>query len=194
MARRAKSLDTFVKQLDTQYPNRSKASDGWLGDAAHQAKASDHNPNSKGVVLAQDITHDPKHGLDIQKLADKLVASKDTRIKYIIANRKIWENGVWKTYTGSSDPHTNHLHLSVNAVNYDDARDWNIKGGDMPTLIDGHDIEWHAKNGNYWHQVAEDRQTVIERLENKIQDLEKNGGNPKSLVAIKALKEALNNV
>lgn len=127
--RLAPALITLRNQVDSLHPGRSKASDGTIGDPAHQAKTSDHNPDRRGVVAAIDLTHDPKHGLDIQKLADALVASKDTRIKYIIANRRIWENGVWKDYIGTN-PHNKHLHLSVNAVNYDDAREWKLKEGD----------------------------------------------------------------
>jgi len=36
---------------------------------------------------------------------------------YVIHNRKIWKSyqggGAWYTYTGTSDPHTNHVHISL---------------------------------------------------------------------------------
>lgn len=128
--RLANSLTTLCNQINATYPNRNKASDGTIGDAAHAAVQSDHNPNSKGVVTALDITHDPAHGLDIQQLADALIASNDNRIKYIIANRSIWENGTWSPYYGDN-PHDKHLHLSVK--NYDDPRPWVIKENDMIT-------------------------------------------------------------
>jgi hypothetical protein len=31
-------------QIDRRWPNRDKRSDGWIGDAAHAARKSDHNP------------------------------------------------------------------------------------------------------------------------------------------------------
>jgi len=113
--RAANCLLVFRDQIDKLYPGRNKESDGIIGDAAHQATPSDHNPDEYGVVHAIDITHDPAHGLDIELLADSLCASQDERISYIIANEQItgpgygWE---WNVYFGD-DPHTNHLHLSV---------------------------------------------------------------------------------
>lgn len=115
----AKSLDVLRKQLNEAYPKRSKASDGSIGDTAHSARKSDHNPNSKGVVQAIDITHDPANGLDARRLADALFASKDKRIKYIISNGQIASGygashpfGVWRKYNGSN-AHRKHVHISV---------------------------------------------------------------------------------
>jgi hypothetical protein len=45
-------------------------------------------------------------------------------IKYIIWNRRIWQNGAWSKYSGSS-PHTNHVHISFLA-----------KGGDGSAPVD----------------------------------------------------------
>lgn len=133
MARIAKSLDVLRSQLNTMYPNRSKTSDGWIGDTSHAAGQSDHNPNSSGVVTALDITHDPVHGLDARKIAEALVASRDPRIKYVISNREINSSTVspwqWRTFTGSN-PHTQHLHLSVvsDANLYDSTTTWSLSG------------------------------------------------------------------
>lgn len=129
MARRAKSLTTLVNQVNAQWPNRNKASDGWLGDSAHAARVSDHNPNSAGVVTAQDITHDPANGVDIGKLFDNLMG--DSRIKYLIWNKRIWYPASgWKAYSGTN-PHTKHGHVSVSstASKYDDPKNWTITGG-----------------------------------------------------------------
>src|SRR5688500_6227543 len=68
MARLADSLRQFRDEVDTRWPNRNKRSDGWLGDAAHQATPSDHNPNPQGVVCAFDLTHDPANGVDCNEL------------------------------------------------------------------------------------------------------------------------------
>lgn len=131
MARLAKSLETLRTQVNAKWPNRDKSSDGWIGDPAHQATKSDHNPNSAGVVTALDITHDPAHGLDARKLAETLVASRDSRIKYIISNGQIISSVVspwqWRTYSGSN-AHRQHVHISVmgSAGLYDDGRAWNL--------------------------------------------------------------------
>jgi hypothetical protein len=137
MWRVAESLETLRKQLNALYPNRSKVSDGGIGDARHQNNpTSEHNPYTKdkngiGVVRARDFTHDPKNGLDCNKLAEALVNSRDERIKYIIWNRRIVSSKVspwkWRPYNGSN-PHNKHLHLSVDARQslFDGKREWKI--------------------------------------------------------------------
>lgn len=129
----AKSLDTLRTQLNSTYPFRSKASDGTIGDAAHALTPSEHNPDRNGVVRAIDITQDPAHGLDIQQLANSLVASRDSRILYLVANKRIISpasNWQWQAY-GGADPHTNHIHLSVND-NHANTNLWKI--GEQETM------------------------------------------------------------
>lgn len=130
--RLAKSLEVLRQQINSGAPKRSKASDGTIGDAAHSSRTSDHNPNSKGVVCALDITHDPLDGVNIQVLADAVVKSEDERIKYIICNGRICSGTgqkqpawVWRPYTGSNK-HTKHVHFSVKAAKADDASPWDI--------------------------------------------------------------------
>lgn len=134
--RNAYSLDTLISQLNTDYP-------GWLflgtkGDAAHQAVASDHNPNAQGVVTALDIGSGG--GLKIHELADRLAANPHPDLKYIISNRRIaeWQYGFkWRAYNGS-DPHDTHIHVSVgrgvdgkSVQPYDDKTNWDVKGDEM---------------------------------------------------------------
>lgn len=116
----AKSLEVLRAQLNALAPRRSTASDGGIGDDAHSAHLSDHNPTASGQVCARDFTHDPAGGLDCHRLVRVLVASRDPRVKYVIWNRQIldtrpgfspWQ---WKPYSGVN-PHTKHLHLSVHA-------------------------------------------------------------------------------
>jgi hypothetical protein len=129
----ATSLETLLDQINRAFPARNKASDGSIGDAGHQGRESDHNPwYGPGIVTARDFTHDPEHGLDIDKFTDELAASRDPRIKYIIANRLIldsrpgnqpWE---WVPYNGDN-PHTKHFHLSVmDNPSCDDPAPWNL--------------------------------------------------------------------
>lgn len=116
----ALSLNVLLQQINEQFPNRNKASDGAIGDAAHASRDSDHNPwyviGGQGIVTARDFTHDPDKGLDCHWLANRLVASRDPRIKYFIWDRHIWTpRKGWLNYYGAN-PHTTHLHLSVVAA------------------------------------------------------------------------------
>lgn len=133
--RPAKSLIQLRDQINQLAPNRSKATDGTIGDASHQSRDSDHNPWVKdggiGVVTALDITHDPGTGCDCEQIVQSLLNSRDSRIKYIIWNRRIASSTVqpwlWRKYTGPN-PHTSHFHLSVKSskVHYDSQKDWQI--------------------------------------------------------------------
>lgn len=83
----------------------------WLGDAAHQAEQSDHNPDSRGIVHAIDAM------ISIIAQGNEIVAwvLDDPRdVEYVIFNGTIWSrsNGFKpRAYTGSN-PHTDHVHIS----------------------------------------------------------------------------------
>jgi len=111
-------------------PGRDKASDGWIGDTAHQQETSDHNPDETGSVPIHDADKvNEVHAIDVdddlrqadltmedvvQFLLARCRSGEERRLRYIIFNRRIWEasNG-WRqrTYTGAS-PHTEHAHFS----------------------------------------------------------------------------------
>jgi hypothetical protein len=131
----AESLQRLLAQINQMAPNRNKASDGSIGDPNHQLRDSDHNPwvteGNLGVVTARDFTHDPAGGCDAQKIADSIVAARDPRVKYIIWNRQICNSQVqpwkWRPY-GGSNPHTKHVHISVQPqkAKYDDTTNWQL--------------------------------------------------------------------
>lgn len=145
----AKSLDKLLAQVNAKAPKRNKIHDGSIGDAAHAATVSDHNPepappaaeDRTPVVRARDLTHDPKNGFDAQVMVDRIVASKDRRVSYLIFNRRIWRSynrkasatrpflPAWtpERYT-RENPHTKHAHVSVVAdpTLYDDDRPWAV--------------------------------------------------------------------
>lgn len=111
MAYLANSLVVLRNEVNASNPNRDKGSDGWIGDAAHQARVSDHNPDKKGCVHAADFDKD---GIDPDRLVS--VAIKHPSCAYVIWNRTIWErdrNFAAHAYTGD-DPHTGHAHVSIN--------------------------------------------------------------------------------
>jgi hypothetical protein len=135
--RTAQCLLKLRAQVNQMAPNRTTASDGTIGDAAHQSRSSDHNPwvrdGAVGVVTALDITHDPTHGCDAGRIAEALRTSHDSRIKYIIWNRQIASSApkhgrpawAWRPYSGEN-PHTHHVHVSVQPQKalYDSTEQW----------------------------------------------------------------------
>jgi hypothetical protein len=132
----AKSLLKLRDQVNAKWPNRNKEDDGTIGDTSHQNRSSDHNPwVDEGVVTALDITHDPGHGCDSYVLADTIRKSKDSRVKYIISNRRIANFAAiggasawaWRPY-GGTNAHDRHCHISVKATKaqYDDQSAWTI--------------------------------------------------------------------
>lgn len=124
--RLAGGLVTLRAETNTAYPGRLKESDGTIGDPAHQARISDHNPDAAGVVRAWDCTQwDPgtPDWLDddvAQALTEHLIATRDGRVKYLIWRGRILSSyasgGVspwtWRRYAGPNG-HFRHCHISV---------------------------------------------------------------------------------
>lgn len=135
--RRAKALAKLLAQLDELVPNRNKSSDGWIASAAHSVAnpTSDHEADAadKDIVRAQDITHDPRAGMDTYKLGDVIKANRDHRLKYQITNRKIMGGNegpqpwVYRSYNGKN-PHDEHIHFSVLKAFEDDETPWDLTG------------------------------------------------------------------
>jgi hypothetical protein len=144
MWRAMASLLVLRDQVNQLAPNRSRASDGLVGDTAHQSTNSDHNPHyvagvGNDIVTALDLTHDPAHSFDSYLFAEVLRTNRDRRIKYVISNHRIFSSyaaagraaWTWGSYTGA-DPHTNHVHVSVLDSPVSDTRTpWNLEGMGM---------------------------------------------------------------
>jgi hypothetical protein len=146
MATIAPAASSLLAQATALWPNRNRASDGTLGDPAHAARASDHNPDSRGIVHAADLTHDPANGCDNNANAEQV--KNDPRVKYVIWNRRIWNPSIsrtWRPYTGSN-PHDHHMHVSVlSGPLENDTRPWFNEGEDAMTAddrayVDAHDL------------------------------------------------------
>ena len=113
----SKAAVQLREQTDDCFPDRKRASDGWIGDARHSARVSDHNPNKHGEVCAIDIDArlSDQEGVSFD-LADQIrqAAKTDKRILYVIHAAKIaspkmfWR---WRKYTGIN-PHHKHIHIS----------------------------------------------------------------------------------
>lgn len=116
--RRAYCLDQLVAEADAAAPDRSRASDGSIGDARHQQGASDHNPgpivDGRAVVRAVDITNDPR--LNLPAVAERIRGRRLPQTAdggYVILLGRItapdWSG--WHVYKGT-DPHVSHMHVS----------------------------------------------------------------------------------
>jgi hypothetical protein len=128
-------------QVDDSFPDRDRRSDGWIGDARHSARPSDHNPDWKNAVngvafvravdIDRDLSGKAKPDL-MPYLADeiRLFAKRDKskRISYIIFAGKIasarmgWR---WRKYSGIN-PHNSHLHCSFHPKGDTDGSFFNI--------------------------------------------------------------------
>lgn len=144
-------------------PGRDKASDGAVGDAAHAAESSDHEPDDTPGLRTPytDADNIPEvHAIDVDnnlrksdwsmdRCVEIIVArhrkGTDDRLQNIIYNRRIWSRS-WgwtpRAYTGAS-AHTEHAHFSArygsgtgpsNPEN--DTRPWGLLAQQQPTEED----------------------------------------------------------
>lgn len=121
----APALVTLRDEANDLFPDRDKATDGWLGDASHSARKSDHNPDysaqgrSQGIVRAIDIDIEPD-GRPNADLRAKILraAIGDPRTWYVISNGKIYSRTQgWQARVYTGNPHTGHVHVSLNGAN-----------------------------------------------------------------------------
>lgn len=135
MTRLAVSVDNLGKEVHGRSPRTVL----YFYDDTPR-RDSDHDPNPQGVVCAIDIMQG--YGLDLQALADEILARRHPALKYIIYNGRIasaasgWK---WRTYFGKNK-HTDHIHVSVgvgpdgySTGDYDNPAPW-LKENMMATL------------------------------------------------------------
>lgn len=134
MAKLCKAGVQLREQLDDDFPNRSRKSDGWIGDTRHSARKSDHNPNEDGIVRAIDITSDlGSHSEEAHSVVEKIrkcAKRGDKRIKYIIFDGRIASpilNWKWRKYKGIN-PHRSHFHCSFTSLGDNDGSWFDLEG------------------------------------------------------------------
>lgn len=117
----APALEQLRNEVNSRFPERDKTSDGWIGDASHAARPSDHNPcwactgKYEGIVRAIDIDiddNDPKQDLR-RKLLNAAIG--DPRVWYVISNGVIYSAtyGFQARHYDGSNPHDHHVHISL---------------------------------------------------------------------------------
>lgn len=135
----AAGLKTLKAQFDAAFPGRDRASDGAIGDTAHSARQSDHNPNARGYVCARDFDEDvkPKSKAESERLmrrfGDELAAYAASglpgsdRVKYVVYEDRVASGtykASWWKFRGKGYGHTHHLHLSVTPAAEKDGQRW----------------------------------------------------------------------
>ena len=123
------------EQIDDDYPDRDRRSDGWVADARHYANnsSSDHIPRD-GIVRALDIDSDlAAHKEEAYALVEKLrkcAKRGDKRIKYIIYDGQIMSpilNWKRRKYRGAN-PHRSHFHISFTTLGDKDGSWFDLEG------------------------------------------------------------------
>jgi hypothetical protein len=124
-------LSNLRRQINARWPNRDKTSDGTIGDAAHAAGISGHNPDdspydnaewdgdpdSISEVRAYDMDDDLREsGTTAQMVVDHIrrLPNISSVIRYMIYNGKMYHvrDGFAPTAYDGPSPHTEHVHFS----------------------------------------------------------------------------------
>ncbi len=140
MAVRSASMDALRRNALAVWPGMVI---GWIGDLAHQATVSGHNPDdtpgvraeladadSLAEVRALDFMLGPHFDeMDAWLLVDALLEAR-SRLYYVIWGQSIWHrsNG-WVRHNYDGTAHDNHVHVSGWAE--DDAN-----GANWPTVLE----------------------------------------------------------
>lgn len=120
------ALTRFREAVNAAYPNRDKTSDGTIGDTAHQATFSDHNPDPDGSIDAWDMDVDLNGEPGVEHLKQVFEAHESSR--YWIHNRTIASrDNDWRRfpYTGPN-PHDKHVHWNTRTSHENSTAPWVI--------------------------------------------------------------------
>lgn len=158
--RLAPTLIGFIDEVDEMFPGRSRLSDGSIGDLAHSARVSDHNPEDDPAdrdltrwVTAIDITKDLDHGVHPWMIFERLRVARDPRLAgngyciaeglafygYATRTRPAW---TWVRY-GGSNRHDKHGHCSCanTAAARNDMRTW-LYQEELDVSLTDQDKKW----------------------------------------------------
>jgi hypothetical protein len=157
------ALTRLRSDFDDAFPERSRSSDGWIGDSAHAESTSGHNPDDTSGVSAEysdsdsaaevraiDVDKDLNSSTSMQDVVDRILATSNDlrRLKYVIFDRHQWSksNG-WKRtdYTGSN-PHDQHAHFSGDPATDADGGQWSVALMGEDSMTDSQAYVQHIVN------------------------------------------------
>lgn len=183
MAGEAPAIQQLRTDVNRAFPGRNRVHDGTWGDAAHQARRSDHNTGD-----AMDVTHDPASGLSGDVIA--AYAIRDPRVKYVIWNRRIYDRrnpgAGWQPYSRwRRMPHDEHVHISVTQAGRADTSPWafsptgphpsiNIEGESRFEDVDPREIE-RRRQAEARERAAAERRAAEERRRQRQQQRQQRG-------------------
>lgn len=144
-------------------PQRSKESDGSIGDTAHASSSSDHNPDETGATPYEDSDRiNEVHAIDVtdkgpwssgfsfvgavENIRLRHQRGEDDRLQNIIHNGKIASRSwgwAWRDYNGSN-PHDKHAHFSArySTAQESDTSSWGVGEGDDDMTTKAEFISW----------------------------------------------------
>lgn len=140
---KVKWIDPMFNAFNAAFPNRTKGSDGTIGDKAHEDEKSGHNADdtpgskperedadTKAEVRADDVTSDLRdpRGIRMWDVVQSILATPDDLIRliYMICDGRIWRkaNGWREEKYDGKDQHYGHGHFSGDPAYDEDGRPW----------------------------------------------------------------------
>lgn len=188
----APACTAALKEATAKWPTRRRNSDGICASPKH-TKAnpnSDHEPHvvhqKVAYATAFDLSDDKANGCDADALVEYLRLKRDPRIKYVIAERRMYSSyptsrypaWTWRPYTGSN-PHSSHVHVSIHPQAIFDVSEWwpspeegELTDDDRKLLKRIHHELVVGEEGDRPATVAE----IVERIERRLTAIEKKLG------------------